>query len=160
MRVTVAEEAEPPCTVAGERLTELSAALGGGGAGAVTVSVAERVTAAYVAEITEVVVEPTLLVVTDADAEVAPAGTVTVAGTVATGLLLLSDTAAPPLGAGALRVTETDAEVPPCTVLGLRPTELSDAFAGGDVTVHPDSRTFTGAAEPSLTSTVQSAGRV
>jgi hypothetical protein len=37
---------------------------------------------------------------------------------------------------------------------GLRLTELrADA-----VTVHPDSRTLTGAAEPSFTSTVQSAG--
>jgi len=115
-----------------------------------------RATPLYVAEITDVVVEVTALVATEEVlAEVAPAGTVRVAGTVtAPMLLLVSDTTAPPAGAGAVSVTVAEAVAPPCTVAGLRLSELrADA-----VTVHPDSRTLTGAAEPSFTSTVQSAG--
>lgn len=104
------------------------------------------------------VVELTALVATEeVVAEVPPAGTVRVAGTVTIPMLLLvSDTTAPPAGAGAVSVTVAEAVAPPWTVAGLRLTELrADA-----VTVHPDSRTLTGAAEPSFTSTVQSAGGV
>ena len=42
VRVTVADDEDPPCTLAGLRLTVLSVALGAG-AGAVTLSVADRV---------------------------------------------------------------------------------------------------------------------
>jgi hypothetical protein len=102
------------------------------------------------------VAELTALVATEeVVAEVAPAGTVKLAGTVtAPMLLLVNDTTAPPAGAGAVSVTVAGAAAPPCTVAGLRLTELRAAA----VTVHPDSRTLTGAAEPSFTSTVQSAG--
>jgi hypothetical protein len=135
-----------------------SVAVGAGGAGGVTVMVAVRVIPLYVAEITDVVVEVTALVATaEVAAEVAPAGTVRVAGTVtAPMLLLVSETTAPPAGAGAVSVTVAEAVAPPCTVAGLRLRELR----AGAVTVHPDSRTLTGAAEPSFTSTVQSAGGV
>jgi hypothetical protein len=104
------------------------------------------------------VAELTALVATEeVVAEVAPAGTVKLAGTVtAPMLLLVNDTTAPPAGAGAVSVTVAEAAAPPCTVAGLRLTELRAAA----VTVHPDSRTLTGAAEPSFTSTVQSAGGV
>ena len=88
---------------------------------------------------------------------VLPAGTVIVAGTVTAAVLLLENaTTAPSLGTGAVSVTVAEAVAPPCTVAGLRLSELR----AGAVTVHPDSRTLTGAAEPSFTSTVQSAGGV
>ena len=61
-------------------------------------------------------------------AVVAPAATVTLAGTVV--LLLLSDnvTTDPPLGAGPFRVTVPVEELPPVTVAGFR---LTEASAGG-----------------------------
>ena len=100
----------------------------------------------------------TALVVSDVlAAEVDPAGMVSVAGTVtAAALLLLSETTAPPAGAGAVSVTVAETVPPPTTVAGLSVRELNAAA----VTVHDDSRTLTGEAEPSFTSTVQSAGGV
>ena len=69
--------------------------------------------------------EVTLLVVAVKDALVAPAGTVTLAGTVTTPVLLLErETAAPPLGAGALNVTSPEAGDPPITLLGVRLSEV------------------------------------
>jgi hypothetical protein len=60
---------------------------------------------------------------------VAPATTVTLAGTLATeGLLLERETTAPPLGAGPLNVTVPVDELPPVTLDGLR---LSEESAGG-----------------------------
>jgi hypothetical protein len=62
----------------------------------------------------------TLLVLAVKDALVAPAGTVTLAGTVTTAVLLLeSETSAPPLGAGALTVTRPAEGDPPTTVPGV-----------------------------------------
>lgn len=156
--VTVVEAVDPPCTLAGLTLTVSSAALGAGGGGDVTVRVAVRVVPLWVAEITEVVVELTGLVATeDVVAEATPAGTSTEAGTVAAAVLLLvRDTRAPPAGAGAVSVTVAEPVPPPCRVVGLRLTELRAATA----TVHPESRTLLGVAEPSFKSTVQSAGDV
>ena len=55
-----------------------------------------------------------------------PAGTVTLAGTIATPALLLDkETAAPPLGAGALNVTVPVDEFPPVTLEGLNVREVS-----------------------------------
>jgi len=104
------------------------------------------------------VVELTGLVATeDVVAEATPAGTVTEAGTVAAAVLLLVNaTRAPPAGAGAVSVTVAELVPPPCRVAGLRLTELRAAT----VTVHPESRALVGVAEPSFTSTVQSAGGV
>lgn len=159
--VTVVEAVDPPCTLVGPTLTVSSVALDGG-AVPVTVRVAERVTPLYVAEITALVLELTVLVATeDVVTEVTPAGTVRVAGTVAALVLpLVSDTIAPPDGAGAVSVTVAEPEDPPCTVAGLRLTEPRAGVGAGAVTVHPDSRTFLGVADPSFTSTVQSGGRV
>jgi len=81
-----------------------------------------------------VVDKATALVFTVKFALVAPAGTVTLDGTVATVALLLDkETSAPPLGAGPLSVTVPVDEVPPVTLVGLRLSEVS--VAGGGVTV-------------------------
>ena len=68
-------------------------------------------------------------------AVVAPAATVTLAGTVAADVLLLdSVTTAPPEGAPAVSVTVPVDPVPPTTLAGLSKT---DASAGGGVTISP-----------------------
>ncbi len=73
---------------------------------------------------------PTALVLTVNVELVAPAATVTLAGTVATVVLLLeSVTTAPPLGAGALRVTVPCEEFPPTTLVGFRASD--DRVAAG-----------------------------
>jgi hypothetical protein len=65
-------------------------------------------------------------------AVMAPAGTVTLAGTVAAAVLLLdSVTGAPPAGAGPLSVTVPVEELPPVTLAGLRLSEESVGGAGG-----------------------------
>lgn len=67
----------------------------------------------------------TVLVFTVKVMPVAPAGMVTLAGTVATAVLLLaSEMTAPPLGAGALSVTAPVEVVPPVTLAGLSVSEL------------------------------------
>jgi hypothetical protein len=156
----------PVCTVAGSSEIEASEAAGCEGGG-VTVMVAVRVTPAKVADTFVVVMTVTGLVETNVTTLLTPAGTVTLAGTDTTvGWLLESVTMTPPLGAGAVSVTVAPAVPPPCRLDGLRLMDCraAEGAGGGDgagvVTVQPESRTFTGVAEPSFTSTVQSAGRV
>ena len=68
----------------------------------------------------------TLLVVTVNVALLAPAATVTLAGNVAAAVLsLIRETAAPPLGAGPLRVTVPIERDPPVTLIGLSATAES-----------------------------------
>ena len=62
----------------------------------------------------------------------APAATVTLAGTVAAAVLpLIRETAAPPLGAGPLRVTVPIEGDPPVTLVGLSAIAESVAEPGG-----------------------------
>jgi hypothetical protein len=71
--------------------------------------------------------EATELVRTVNVALVAPRGTVTLEGTVATAVLLLeSDTSAPPVGAGPVSVTVPVDECPPVTVVGFSESEASE----------------------------------
>jgi hypothetical protein len=74
----------------------------------------------------------TAFVVTENVALVAPAATVTFAGTcAAVVLLLVSDTLAPPVGAAPLNVTVPVDDVPPVTLVGFRETEDNDTAAAG-----------------------------
>jgi len=70
----------------------------------------------------------TLVVLTVNVALLAPAATVTLAGTVAAAVLSLeSDTAAPPMGAGPLSVTVPVEGDPPVTLIGFSATDESVA---------------------------------
>src|SRR5882757_8055291 len=74
-----------------------------------------------------VVDEATVVVFTGNVAVVAPAGTVTLGGTLAAPLLLESATCAPPVGAGPLNVTVPVDEFPPTTLAGFTVSEESEA---------------------------------
>jgi hypothetical protein len=126
LRVIVAVEGLPPRTLVGLRLIETSAVAG------TTVSVADRVTPPDVAEIVTTVADVTVFVVTTNPTVVAPAGTVTLANTLVTAVLLLDRvTTAPPAGAGALSVTVPVADEPAGTLVGWR---LSDVNVAAGVT--------------------------
>ena len=66
-------------------------------------------------------------VVTEKFAELAPAFTVTFAGTVTAALPVERSTTTPPAGATEVNVTVPVADCPPVTLDGLTPTELSAA---------------------------------
>jgi hypothetical protein len=90
----------------------------------VTVKVADLVAPAYVPEITTLVFDDTLCVLTVKLALVWPADTVTLDGTVAADVLLLVRvTVAPPEGAAALRVTVPVELFPPLTLVGFKVSE-------------------------------------
>ena len=80
--------------------------------------------------ITTVVFADTALVFTAKVAVVAPAATVTLAGTVAAAWLLDSVTAAPPEGATPLNVTVPVEALPPTTLVGLSESAESVTGAG------------------------------
>src|SRR2546429_7642499 len=74
----------------------------------------------------------TTLVLTVKVALVAPAGTVTLEGTVAAAVLLLeSATCAPPAGAGPLNVTVPVEEFPPATPVGVSGSGEKGGGGGG-----------------------------
>jgi len=76
------------------------------------------------AEMVGVLFLGTTLVVALKVAEVTPAGTVSVEGTVATDVLLLARmTTAPPVGAGLFRLTVPVDVVPPTTLIGFSTRE-------------------------------------
>jgi hypothetical protein len=97
--------------------------------GALTVSVAVRVSPSCVAEIVTGVDALTLDVVTVNVALVAPAATVTLEGTLAAVLLLDSNTTRPPAGASAESVTRPCEVAPPVTLVGFTVTLCT--LAGG-----------------------------
>ena len=96
---------------------------------------ADLVTPEYDAAIVIRVVAGTFLVATVNVTEVVPAGIVTDAGTVAAFQVELSVTAAPPAGAGPLRVTVPRTAEPPVTDAGDRETAVSVDAAGSTVSV-------------------------
>ncbi len=83
----------------------------------------------YEAEIVEEVEMSTIDVLTVKDAALAPAGTITLEGTLAAPLLLKSATIAPPAGATLVRVTvPVEDSSPPITLEGL---SVNEARASG-----------------------------
>lgn len=102
----------------------------------VTPRVAVRVVPLYEAEMLDDVEMRTMEVFTVKLALVAPAGTVTLAGTRAAPLLLERVTRAPPAGAGALSVTvPVEDPRPPTTLVGFSVKEET-VGSGGAVTVN------------------------
>ena len=83
----------------------------------------------YEAEIMTEVEARTAEVLTVNVALVAPAGTVTLEGTLAAPLLLESATCAPPVGAGPLNVTVPVEGFPPATLVGF--SEREERVGGG-----------------------------
>jgi len=112
-------------------LTRVGAEGVGGGAGAATVSVAVRVAPPKLAVIVTGVELVTLDVVMPNEAVVAPAGTVTVAGTLAALPPLETVTAAPPAGAAPLSVTVPCDGLPPLTLDGLSASDDNMTAPGG-----------------------------
>src|SRR6266478_1809863 len=99
-----------------------------------TERVAVRVVLLYEAEMSAEVDKRTVDVFTVKVALVAPAGTVTLAGTLAAPLLLESVTCAPPAGAGPLSVTVPVEDCkPPITLVGFNVSEKT-ATGGADMT--------------------------
>ena len=129
VKVTVPVLGAPPTTLVGLTVTEDK--LGGGGVG-LTVSTAVGEAPPKVPEIVAVVAAVTAVVVMEKFALVAPAATVTLAGTVATAVLaLLRLTMAPPGGAPAVSVTVPCDELPPTTEVGATLTVDKLATGGG-----------------------------
>ena len=109
--VTVPVELLPPVTLVGERLTLME--LGGLIERAAVLVPPSSVAVTVAVALAETAVVPIVNV-----AVVAPAATVTEAGTVQAARLLVSATTAPPVGAAALIVTVPVADCPPVTELG------------------------------------------
>jgi hypothetical protein len=126
--VTVPVDGAGPLTVVGFRLSALTV-------GTLTVKFAVRA-APYVAEMVAVAVVATGLLVTVNVADVAFAGIVTLAGTLAAAVLLLDRvTTAPLAGAGPLKVTAPIEEAPPMTAVGFRLNDVRVAATTVNVVV-------------------------
>ena len=133
VNVTVPVLAAPPTTLVGLTVTEDKLAGGGGG---LTVSTAVREAPPKVPEIVTGVATVTAVVVMEKFALSAPAATVTLAGTLATVVVLLdSVTIAPPVGAAEVNVAVPVLAAPPTTLVGLTVTEDKLAGGGGGLTV-------------------------
>lgn len=126
LRVTVPVDDEPPTTVEGLRLSAETVT----DEAAVTLSAAKSVEVPRVATSCAVVLSTGNVVAVN-DALEAPAGTVTLSGTLtAPGRELLRLTAIPPVGAGLPRVTVPVAGVPPGTLVGLTEKPVSGGRLG------------------------------
>src|SRR2546426_796394 len=134
LNVTVATEELPPTTLVGFS-AKPDTVRGGGGAGGETGSRAVLVRPPKEAEIVMVVDVVTEVVVTLKLAVVAPAATVTLAGTVATTVLLLERVTAVAAEGAGLMLTVPCEVLPPATVAGVSVTLLR---AGGALGVQPD----------------------
>src|SRR3989449_3773817 len=134
LNVTVATEELPPTTIVGFS-AKPDTVRGGGGAGGETVSSAVLVRPPKEAEIVMVVDVVTEVVGTLRLAVVAPAATVTLAGTVATTVLLLERVTAVAAEGAGLMLTVPCEVLPPATVAGVSVTLLR---AGGALGVQPD----------------------
>ena len=99
-----------------------------------TVSAAVLVTPAKAAEMVAVVDALTALVVMVKLALLAPAGTITLVGTVTATTLLESDTTAPPVGAALVRVTVPCEVAPPVKLAGFNANVLRLAAGDGAAT--------------------------
>ena len=128
LSVTVPVEGFPPTTEVGFMDRETSDTVTGTG---FTVRLAGLVTPPYTAEIVTAVEFDTETVVTVNVVLALPAGTVTLAGTVAAELLLDSDTIVPPAGAAPLSVTVPVEGFPPTTEVGFKDRETSDTAGTG-----------------------------
>jgi hypothetical protein len=117
--VTVAVAVDGPVTALGLTASDVIV-------GAVTVSVPEAAVEPPAEALTDTLwLEPTATVVAVNEAVVAPAATVTEAGTVTAALPEVSVTLWPPVGAAVLRVTVPVDEVPPSTEVGLNVTVVA-----------------------------------
>ena len=117
-------DAVPPVTLAGLTVSDV-------GIGGTTVIAAAWLVLSNDAEIVIEADAPTALVLMVKVAVVAPSGTVTPAGTLATPELLLdSATRIPSLGAAELSVTVPVDEPPPVTLLGLTLSDESEGPSG------------------------------
>src|SRR5712691_5335185 len=134
LKVTVPVEDAGPTTLVGLSAS-VESVTGGGGAGGETVSSAVLVRPPKEAEIVMVVDAVTEVVVTLKLAVVVPAATVTLAGTVATTVLLLERVTAVAAEGAGLMLTVPCKVLPPATVAGVSVTLLR---AGGALGVQPD----------------------
>src|SRR2546425_1125827 len=134
LKVTVPVEDAGPITLVGLSAS-VESVTGGGGAGSETVSSAVLVRPPKEAEIVMVVDVVTEVVVTLKLAVVDPAATVTLAGTVATTVLLLERVTAVAAEGAGLMLTVPCEVLPPATVAGVSVTLLR---AGGALGVQPD----------------------
>src|SRR4051812_38380545 len=133
--VTVPVDEAPPVSVGGESVSVASvgkgAGPGGGGAGGVMPNAANKIVSTTRAESCAVVPAEANVVTVNVVC-VAPAGTVTEAGTAAApGRLLDSWTTVPPAGAAEASATLPVAGVPPTTLAGLTLNADSVAAGGG-----------------------------
>jgi hypothetical protein len=127
LRVTVPVDGVPPLTLEGFRVNELAASVA-------TVSDAVFVIVPFLAVIVTVALDASVDVVIVKVAVLAPAGTVTLAGTCAADVLLLeSVTTKPPGGAAPVRVTVPVDDAGPTTEAGFR--VRVDSAAGVTVSV-------------------------
>ncbi len=127
LNVTVPVVEPPPITAVTASVRAVSVT---GGPAAVTVSADDWLPL----NVAVIVVGPAPTVVTAKTVLEEPAGTVTVAGTVATAVLLLvSDTAAPPAAAAPERITVPETAVPTVTLDELNVTPVTETVTVGGV---------------------------